>query len=68
MNRIEEKLYLEIVLDCERQSCLEVYGPDTEAVDPMNEWASRNAALALKSGWSIDIKGKILCPYCSESR
>jgi hypothetical protein len=66
MNRLEEKLYLEIVLDCEIKSCTEFYDPDIEANDPMDSWAKRNASLASASGWKINGAGNVLCPLCAK--
>jgi hypothetical protein len=64
MNSIEEKLYCYILLDCEK--CGEIYEPDVDAVDPMTEWASRNAELAIAQGWEINEYGNVICQKCSK--
>lgn len=66
MNRLEEKLYLEIILDCENESCTESYESDSEASDPMEEWAKRNSSLAQANGWIITELSKVLCPLCAK--
>ena len=67
MNRIEEKLYLEIVLDCENESCEEIFDPDEDARDPMEEWASKNAIQARTDGWKVTELGKVFCPKCAKA-
>jgi hypothetical protein len=67
MNRIRERLYLETMLDCEGESCDSIYAPDTQASDPMDEWASRNSNLADLQGWKIDHSGKVLCSSCAKA-
>jgi len=62
MNRIEEKLYLEIVLDCE--SCGELFEPESDACDPMDKWAKINEAIAIKLGWHSNQEGNTFCKKC----
>jgi hypothetical protein len=64
MNSIEEKLYCYIILECEK--CGEIYEPDVAATNPMPEWASRNAELAISQGWNISQSGENICHNCSK--
>jgi len=66
MNILEEKLYLEIFLTCDGTSCTEMYDPDIEATDPLEQWASRNASLATANGWTVKNSSKVLCPKCAK--
>ena len=66
MNRIEEKLYVEIWLCCEKDNCLNDFEPSSDAQDPMDEWAKENCKLAITQGWTISKIDKIYCPSCSK--
>jgi len=67
VNKIEEILYVYTMLDCEHKDCGEIYVPDVEISSPnVEEWASRNASLAIKQGWKISESGKATCPSCSK--
>jgi hypothetical protein len=45
-DRIEEKLYCELFLDCERPGCTELFNFAESASDPMEAWSKRAATEA----------------------
>ena len=65
MNRIEEKLYVEIWLGCENEKCLNDFETNSDAKDPMEVWSKENGNLAIAQGWTVSSNGRILCPSCS---
>ncbi len=67
MNRIEEKLYLEIWLCCENKECVNDFETNSDAKDPMEIWARVNSVLAVSQGWTVSSNGRVLCPLCSKT-
>jgi hypothetical protein len=64
-DRIEEKLYCELFLDCERPGCTELFDFVEAASDPMEAWSKRAAMEAKKLGWRVDLEGVIVCSKCA---
>jgi len=67
MNRIEEKLYVEIWLGCENDKCINDFETNSDAQDPMVIWARENSELAISQGWTVSREDRILCPVCSKA-
>ncbi|MES2258435.1 MAG: hypothetical protein V4724_07950 [Pseudomonadota bacterium] len=64
-NLIQEMLYCEFFLKCETHDCREFFEFDEVAVEPMEEWSVRAAAMAENLGWAIGHTGLVKCPKCT---
>ena len=60
-SKIEEMAYLYLAIHCER--CDEDFDINSEASEPVEDWAKAVANDAIRAGWTC-IDGIVLCPSC----
>jgi hypothetical protein len=66
-NLLQEMLFCQFFLACETHDCREGFEFDEVAVEPMEEWSGRAAAMAKSCGWTIGHTGLVKCPKCASA-
>ena len=64
-SKIEEMAYLYLAIHCDK--CHEDFEIDSEASEPIENWAKAAADDAVKAGWGCS-NGTVLCPNCLKSK